>query len=177
MTDEAIMKLIHLPGQREEGFRQLVTKYQERLYGMVRRQVVNHEDADDALQNVFIKIFRNIDRFERRSELFTWMYRIANNEVIDQRKKYNRTRTEELVNQADRHADSYLNTDNVTETLESAVAGLPERQQMVFRMRYFDEMSYKQIAEILQLTEGALKASFHHAARKIADEFRARQIL
>ncbi len=177
MTDEAILELISHPLTRDDGFRQLVIKYQERLYKIVRRQVINHEDADDVLQNMFIKIFRHIDRFEKRSQLFTWMYRIANNEVNDHRKKYNRTKTVELEKQTEKHADAYLNTDQLSQSLESAVAELPERQQTVFRMRYFDELTYKQIAEILDVTEGALKASFHHAVRKIEAEFRTKQIL
>jgi RNA polymerase sigma-70 factor (ECF subfamily) len=171
------LELIHHPASREDGFRQLVMKYQERLYNIVRRKVVSHEDADDVLQNIFLKVFRHIDKFESRSELFTWMYRIAGNEVINHHKQFSRIRTVELNKQDEQHADAYLNTNNLSKTLESVVGELPERQQMVFRMRYFDELSYKQIAEILLVTEGALKASFHHAVKKIEEEFRAKQIL
>jgi len=177
MTDEAILELIHHPVSREEGFRQLVFKYQQRLYGIVRRKVIAHEDADDVLQNVFLKVFRHIDKFEGRSELFTWMYRIAGNEVINHQKQFFRLKTVELDNQDEKHADAYLNTNNLSKTLDSVVAELPQRQQTVFRMRYFDELSYKQISEILQVTEGALKASFHHAVKKIEEEFRSKQIL
>ena len=177
MTDEAILELIHHPASREDGYRHLVSKYQQRLYVIIRRQVVSHEDADDVLQNVFLKIFRNIERFERRSELFTWMYRIVSNEVINQHKRFSRIKTVELVKEDTTPADAYLNTDNLSGSLESVVAKLPDRQQTVFRMRYFDELSYRQIADILHVTEGSLKASFHHAVRKIEEEFRAKQIL
>ena len=177
MTDEEILELIHHPATREEGYRHLVVRYQQRLYSIVRRKVVCHQDADDVLQNVFLKIFRHIDSFERRSELFTWMYRIAGNEVINHHKQHSRMKTEEIDTQYGKHADSYLNTDKLESSLESAVSDLPERQQMVFRMRYFDELSYKQIGELLHVTEGALKASFHHAVKKIEQEFRTKQIL
>ena len=177
MTDEAILELIRHPLSREDGFTQLVLKYQQRLYGIVRRQVSSHEDADDVLQNVFLKIFRHIDGFERRAELFTWMYRIAGNEVINHKKRATRTKTVELGHEDTNYAEAYLNADNINQSLEAAVSKLPDRQQMVFRMRYFDELSYKQISELLEVTEGGLKASFHHAVRKIEEEFRAKQIL
>lgn len=177
MTDESILALVNHPRTQEEGFKQLVIKYQQRLYGLVRRKVTSHEDADDILQNTFIKIFRHIKGYEGRSELFTWMYRIASNELINHQKKYAKMKVVDLENHDNKPAEAYLNTDNLAASLESVVTGLPERQQMVFRMRYFDELPYQQIAEMLQLTEGALKASFHHAVRKIEKEFRAKQIL
>ena len=176
MTDEAIVQMATDPGTRDEGFRQLVMKYQQRLYGVVRRKVLSHEDADDILQNSFIKIFRHIKGYEGRSELFTWMYRIAINEVINHHKKQSRMKTETLDHSGMQLAEAYMDTSDLLSSLETAVTGLPERQQMVFRMRYFDELSYKQMAELLQLTEGALKASFHHAVRKIEEEFRTKQI-
>ncbi len=180
MTDETILQLARKPQTREEGFRQLVLAYQQRLYQVVRRQVTSHEDADDVLQNTFLKIFRHLDRFEGRSELYTWMYRIAVNEVYNYHKKESRMKAfvrageESKIEPA---AEMQVEMDGLDQTLEGIVQGLPERQQMVFRMRYYDEMSYKQIAEILQLSEGALKASFHHAVRKIEEEFRLRQLI
>ena len=177
MTDEAILQLVSDPGTQEEGFRQLVLKYQRRLYSTVRNKVNNHEDADDILQNTFIKIFRHIKGYEGRSELFTWMYRIACNEAINYQKHHSRMKTIPIEHHDSQPAEAFLDSEGLNDTLEAAVALLPERQQMVFRMRYFDELSYKQMAEILQLTEGALKASFHHAVRKIEEEFRAKQIL
>lgn len=177
MTDEAILALATQPDTRDEGFRQLVITYQQRLYHVIRRQVPSHEDADDILQNTFIKVFRHLSGFEKRSELYTWLYRIATNEVINHIHRSKRNRVEELnVNDA-RQAETYYNTDNLSDMLETIICTLPERQQMVFRMRYYDELSYKEMATLLQLTEGALKASFHHAAKKIEEELKAKQIV
>lgn len=177
MTDEAILVLTTRPGTREEGFRHLVVKYQERLYQLIRRQVPSHEDADDVLQNTFMKIFRYIGQFEGRSELYTWMYRIASNEVVNHHKRVMRHRTVGLEDVNMAQAETYVNTDQLAETLEQIVATLPERQQMVFRMRYYDELSYKDMAGMLQLSEGALKASFHHAVRKIEEMLKAKQMV
>jgi RNA polymerase sigma factor (sigma-70 family) len=177
MTDEAILAMATHPDTQEEGFRQLVITYQQRLYHVIRRQVPSHEDADDILQNTFIKVFRHLSRFENRSELYTWLYRIATNEVINHLHRSKRNRVEELKVNDSRQADAYINTDNLSETLETIICTLPERQQMVFRMRYYDELSYKEMAALLSLTEGALKASFHHAARKIEEELKAKQIV
>lgn len=177
MTDEAILAMATNPETREAGFRHLVITYQQRLYQVIRRQVTSHEDADDVLQNTFIKVFRHLEGFENRAELYTWMYRIASNEVINHLKSRKRNRVEELGDKDQRQAEAYLNTDDLTETIESIIASLPERQQMVFRMRYYDELSYKDIAALLHLTEGALKASFHHAAKKVEEALKAKQIV
>lgn len=177
MTDEAILALATQPETRDEGFRQLVIRYQQRLYHVIRRQVPSHEDADDILQNTFIKVFRHLSGFENRSELYTWLYRIASNEVINHLHRSKRNRVEELKMNDPRQADAYINTDDLSETLETIICTLPERQQMVFRMRYYDELSYKEIAALLSLTEGALKASFHHAVKKIEEELKAKQIV
>ena len=177
MNDHDIIELIRNPSSREAGFRDLVVRYQERLYQMIIRRVGSHEDADDILQNTFIKIFRHIESFEGRAELFTWMYRIAGNEVINFQKRNQRKKTIELDPSVNLKADAYIDEADIAPAMEKMIAALPERQQMVFRMRYYDELSYKEISEILQLTEGALKASFHHAVKKIAEGFRAKQIL
>ena len=177
MTDEAILQLARHPRTREEGFRQLVLVYQQRLYGLIRRQVSSHEDADDVLQNTFLKVFRHLDGFEGRSEFYTWIYRIAQNEVYTFMKSNSKRKWVDLESQVERKEEPHLNTDDVLHSLELIVSQLPERQQMVFRMRYYDELSYKQIAEILNLTEGALKASFHHAVKKIEEELKAKQLL
>lgn len=171
------MALATQPDTRDEGFRQLVITYQQRLYHVIRRQVPSHEDADDILQNTFIKVFRHLGGFENRSELYTWLYRIATNEVINHLNRRKRNRVEELKASDSRQADAYINTDHLSETLEIIICTLPERQQMVFRMRYYDELSYKEMAALLHLTEGALKASFHHAVKKIEEELKAKQIV
>lgn len=177
MTDEAILTMAIHADTREQGFRQLVIKYQQRLYQVIRRQVPSHEDADDVLQNTFIKVFRHLERFENRSELYTWMYRIASNEVLNHLRSQKRSKVETLEVNDHREADTYVNTDGLADTLEAIVRRLPERQQMVFRMRYYDELPYKEIASLLNLTEGALKASFHHAVKKIEEEVKAKQII
>jgi len=177
MTDEAILQLARHPRTREEGFRQLVLAYQQRLYRVIRRQVSSHEDADDVLQNTFLKVFRHLDGFEGRSEFYTWLYRIAQNEVYTFMKSNSRRKWVDLEGQVERKEEPHLNTDEVLRSLELVVNQLPERQQMVFRMRYYDELSYKQMAEILNLTEGALKASFHHAVKRIEEELKSKQLL
>lgn len=177
MTDEDILDMIRIPVKREEGFKHLVVKYQQRLYQVIRRRVSTHEDADDIMQNTFLKVFSNIASFEGRSELFTWIYRIGCNEVINQLKKNSRVRIEELNDVHGGYAEGFVDAHDVASALISAVSRLPGRQQMVFRLRYFDELSYKEMAGLLQLSEGALKASYHHAVRKIEEEFKAKQIL
>ncbi len=177
MTDEAILNMATHPDTRDHGFRALVIKYQQRLYQVIRRQVSSHEDADDVLQNTFIKVFRHLGRFENRSELYTWMYRIASNEVLNHLRSQKRSKVETLEVNDHQEADTYVNTDGLADTLEAIVSRLPERQQMVFRMRYYDELPYKEIASLLDLTEGALKASFHHAVKKIEEELKAKQII
>ena len=177
MTDEALLALIQQPGSHEDGFRQLVIKYQQRLYHVIRQRLPSHADTDDVLQNTFVKIFRHIGNFEGRSELYTWMYRIACNEVINYQKSGVRSRYTEIDPHTDGEAEAYMDSNAITDYLSEAVNQLPDRQQMVFRMRYFDELSYKEMSEILHVTEGALKASFHHAVKKIEEAFRAKQIL
>jgi RNA polymerase sigma factor (sigma-70 family) len=177
MTDEAILALVTHPETCEEGFRYLVTTYQQRLYQVIRRQVESHEDADDILQNTFLKIFRHLDGFENRSELYTWMYRIASNETINHLNRRKRSRVEEIKDNDHQYAEVYVDTDHLPGMLERIIQKLPERQQMVFRMRYYDELTYKEMADILKLSEGALKASYHHAMKKIEEEIKAKQIV
>lgn len=176
MTDDLILQLVRQPSRQEEGFRQLVRKYQQRLYVMIRRRVATHEDADDVLQDVFLKVFRHIGSFEGRSGLFTWMYRIAMNETIDHQKKNSRFQMVDLDAGEMKQADPDMDGENVFTSLELAVKKLPERQQTVFRMRYYEDLTYKEIAEVLELTEGALKASFYHAVRKIKEELENKQL-
>lgn len=176
MTDDAILQLIRIPENREEGFRQLVLKYQQRLYALIKRQVGSHEDTDDILQNTFLKIFRHYDRFEGRSELYTWMYTIAGNEIKNHVRSSKKMITE-LDDRKAGYAEGYMDSEKLSQTLEDIVVSLPERQQMVFRMRYYDGLPYKEIASLLQITEGSLKASYHHAVKKIEEVFRHNQIL
>ena len=154
---------------REVAFAKLVDLYQERMYWHIRRMVHYHDDADDVLQNTFIKIYRNIDRFQGDSKLFTWMYRIATNESITYLQKRNRSVSEDLesCNPIAITADSYFDGDEAQLLLKEAVANLPDRQKAVFNLKYYEDLSYDEIAGILEVTAGALKASYHHAVKKI----------
>ena len=154
------------------AFNELVTLYKERLYWHIRNIVKSHDDTDDVLQNTFIKVYRNIDSFKGDSKLFSWMYRIATNEAItflNKRAKQMQISSEELQSIAisNLSSDVYFEGDQIQLKLQKAVATLPEKQQMVFNMKYFQDLKYKDIAEILETSEGALKASYHIAIKKI----------
>lgn len=160
------------PQTQEKAFRQLVSTYKERLYWHIRRMVINHEDADDVLQNTFIKVFRSIDKFKGDSKLYSWMYRIATNEAItciNQRSKKAGISSEELKDQLvnNLQADVYFEGDEIQLQLQKAVATLPQKQQLVFTMKYFEDIKYSEMSEILDTSVGALKASYHHAVKKI----------
>lgn len=160
------------PETKEKAFKKLVQEYKERLYWHIRKIVLDHEDANDVIQNAFIKIHLNIDKFKGDSSLFTWMYRIATNESINfinsksskmglQNQEWIESKAQGLM------ADSYFDGDEAALILQKLVAKLPEKQRIVFNMKYFDGMSYQTISEILGTSEGALKASYHHAVQKI----------
>lgn len=157
---------------KEAAFRELLKLYKERLYWHIRKIVISHYDADDVLQNTFIKIYRSIAKFKGESKLYSWMYRIATNESITHINKNTKRLSitnEEIQNNAINNlkADVYFEGDDIQIKLQKAVATLPQKQQLVFNMRYFDDMKYKDISEILDTSEGALKASYHIAAKKI----------
>ncbi len=174
MTDEQILKFVKKAGSREKGYRMLMEQYQERLYWHIRRIVIDHEDANDVVQNCFIKVFRSIHNFKGQSKLYTWLYRIATNEAITfvkkkarQRNKTHSIEEEEnnLINEI--AADPYFDGDETQIQLQKALNTLPEKQRVVFNLRYFEEMAYKEMAEVLDTSVGALKASYHHAVKKI----------
>ncbi|WP_115461439.1 RNA polymerase sigma factor [Winogradskyella aurantiaca] len=157
---------------RDSAFRELMTMYKERLYWHIRKIVIKHDDADDALQNTFIKVFKSIHNFKGDSKLYSWLYRIATNEAINQLNKnakflqitseeYQQTTINNLK------ADSYFDGDEIQLKLQKAIATLPQKQQLVFNMKYFDDIKYKEMSEILETSEGALKASYHIAVKKI----------
>jgi|TARA_B110000967_G_scaffold38949_1_gene38632 RNA polymerase sigma-70 factor (ECF subfamily) len=157
---------------KELAFQTLVKRYKERLYWHIRKIVLSHDDADDILQNTFIKIFRNIDKFKGESKLFTWMYRIATNESItflNSKAKRNQVSNQDLKdnNLKNLVADVYFDGDEIQFKLQKAIAQLPRIQQLVFNMRYFDDIKYKDMSAILETSEGALKASYHIAVKKI----------
>lgn len=149
----------------------MMEKYQEHLYWMIRRLVWSHEDANDVLQNCFIKAYRNIDSFRGNARLYTWLYRIATNEALSHIRRHKRYRNggSEAAEAAAAKlkADPWFDGDEARIQLEKAIATLPDKQRLVFNMRYFEELSYSELSEILETSEGALKASYHHAVRKI----------
>ena len=174
VSEEKLVLQLQDPASRNEAFRELLRLYQERLYWHIRNIVKNHEDADDVLQNTFIKIFRNIEKFKGESQLFSWMYRIATNEAItflNNRAKKQKIGSEELQQQIidNLENDVYFEGDEIQLKLQKAIATLPEKQQQVFNMKYFQELKYKEISDILGTSEGALKASYHHATKKIEE--------
>ena len=160
------------PKSKEDAFRELLSLYKERLYWHIRKIVISHDDADDVLQNTFIKVYRNIDKFKGDSKLYSWLYRIATNESIthiNKNAKRMQISNEEHQKLAidNLKADVYFEGDEIQLKLQNAIASLPQKQQLVFNMKYFDDLKYKEIAEILETSEGALKASYHIAVKKI----------
>lgn len=176
MSDGDILELISDQATLEKGFRLLMTRYQERLYWHVRRLVVTHEDADDVIQNTFIKVFKGLSGFKGNSKLYTWLYRIATNESMSFLQKNKRHQTQSTDGEQDLtqnlRADPFFDGDEVQVRLIEAIQQLPEKQRAVFNMRYYDEMKYTEISEVLGTSVGGLKASYHHAAKKIEHFFR-----
>lgn len=172
-ADEQLLNLMREPTTHEKGFRLLMQQYQEPLYRHIRRLVYDHDDADDVLQNTFIKVFRSIDRFEGKSKLFTWLYRIATNEAITFLSQRNRKNTDSIDNADTAHlannlkADVFFDGDDIEKKLQQALSTLPDKQRAVFNLRYYDEMPYEEMSAVLDTSVGALKASYHHAAKKI----------
>lgn len=166
-----IQKLLD-PKTQNEAFQQLLLQYQKPLYNHIRNIVLNHDDANDVLQNTFIKVFQHLKNFKGESKLFSWMYRIATNEAItfiNQKAKKN-GRTVEAVQSKivdNLEADTYFDGNAVQIKLQKAIHLLPEKQQLVFKMKYFEEIKYEDMSEILGTSVGALKASYHHAVKKI----------
>ena len=175
MQDEKafIAELLN-PKTHNVAFRQLVSQYSRPLYSHIRNIVMDHDDADDVLQNTFLKVFRNLKDFKGESRLFSWMYRIATNEAltfISQKAKKWGITNEEVQQKALENlpADDYFEGDALQLKLQQAVAQLPEKQQLVFQMKYFEELKYEDMSEILGTSVGALKASYHHAVKKIEE--------
>lgn len=168
---EFIKRLLN-PKTQNEAFKQLLLDYQRPLYNHIRNIVLNHDDADDVLQNTFVKVFQYLKNFKGESKLFSWMYRIATNEALtflNQKSKINGISSEELQNKTieNLQADVFFDGNEIQIKLQKAIAILPEKQQLVFKMKYFQGLKYEEISEILGTSVGALKASYHHAVKKI----------
>lgn len=172
ISDNKILNLIADDKTFNQGFNLLLKQYQEKLYWNIRNIVHIHEDADDIIQNTFIKVFKNIKGFKQKSKLYTWLYAIARNEsltYLKKKKKHTASPLDDQDNGLENQlkADQFFNGDEAQVILLKAIETLPDRQKEVFRLRYFQELSYKEMSELLNTTVGGLKASFHHAVKKI----------
>lgn len=172
ITEQSLVVDLKNEETRAKAFETLLHTYKERLYWHIRRIVLNHEDTDDILQNTFIKVFKNIDGFEGKSKLYSWLYRIATNEALSFLTSKSRKlgiQSQDLQNKMveDLKADSYFEGDEIQYKLQAAIATLPEKQKLVFNMKYFDDLKYQEISEILDTSVGGLKASYHLAVKKI----------
>ncbi len=172
MTDKEIVQLFNESDNPNYAFNLIVKKYRERLYWHIRKIVLSHDDTDDVLQNTFIKAWGALPEFRGDSQLFTWLYRIATNEALTFLKKKRAKYFLPLVDVERQLSNSieddpYFNGDAIQKKLQKAILKLPEKQRVVFNMRYFEEMKYEDMSEVLGTSVGALKASYHHAVQKI----------
>ena len=170
--DKELLLLFRQPENREKAYTAIIRKYQEKLYWHIRRMVVDHEDANDVLQNMFIKVWKGLDNFREDSQLYTWLYRIATNESLtfleQQKKRASVSISNEEGGLSEKiKADDHFDANKLEWKLQLAIQQLPEKQRMVFNLRYYDEMPYEEMSKVLETSEGALKASYHHAVKKI----------
>ena len=171
-NEKEIIALLQDPARQREAFEAIVKEYSEQLYWQVRRLVFSHEDANDILQNTFIKAWINIDYFRGDAKMSTWLYRIALNECLTFLNKQ-RASNQLSIDEADKEllnkleSDTYFDGDDTQKIFLQAIHTLPEKQQIVFNLKYFKEMKYEEISEIVGTSIGALKASYHHAVKKI----------
>jgi RNA polymerase sigma factor (sigma-70 family) len=178
VEDKDLLEKFALPESRNMAFNQLVRKYQQKVYWHIRKMVIDHEDADDLTQEVFLKVWKNLENFRQDSQLYTWLYRIATNECLtflsSKRYKFflpindvNSALIEKLESSTD------ISGDQIELKLQKALLRLPDKQRLVFNMRYYDDLKYEEISEILGTSVGALKASYHLAAKKIEEYLKA----
>jgi RNA polymerase sigma factor (sigma-70 family) len=172
--DQELLSIYKNAATKEQGFTSIVKKYQEKLYWHIRRMVIDHEDANDVLQNMFIKVWKGLDGFREDSQLYTWLYRIATNEsltFLDQKKRKQSISLNDLDNGLTNQLRSDTNFDasRLEWKLQLGIQQLPEKQRLVFNLRYYDEMPYDEMSKVLDTSAGALKASYHHAAKKIEE--------
>ena len=180
-NDDELLKRLRDESSRNKAFSAVVAQYSERLYWHIRKIVVVHEDTDDVLQNTFLKAWKGLDTFKGEAKLSTWLYRIATNESINflnQKRNRQMMPLEDVEYQLSQslHHDSYFTGDELQMQLQEAILTLPDKQRIVFNMRYFDETPYEEMSEILGTSVGALKATYHHAVNKIKNWFETIEI-
>ncbi len=174
MEDKELLLKFKNPESRNYAFNLLVRKYQEKVYWVIRKMVIDHEDTDDLVQEVFIKVWKNLEKFKEASQLYTWIYRIATNESLTflrkKRKRFFLSVVDVEAELAVKIDDSSsLGGDEIQKKLQKALLKLPDKQRLVFNLKYYEEMKYEQIAEITDTSIGGLKASYHHAVKKIEE--------
>ena len=179
MTDREILDIFHSGSGKERAFTILIETYQQKIYAHIRRMLKSHDDTNDVMQNTFIKVWNGLENFRADSQLFTWLYRIATNETITFINSKNKRATISFEGTDNDDDDNYspsnyvkgesdpIDGEHIQIRLQKAIDILPEKQKMVFNLRYYDEMPYEQMSEVLDTSVGALKASYHHAAQKI----------
>src|SRR5690242_2132424 len=173
-SDQELLELFKNAATKEQAFTDIIKKYQEKLYWHIRRMVITHEDADDVLQNMFIKVWKGLENFREDAQLYTWLYRIATNEsltFIEQQKKRAAVSLSDVESGLSNtiKSDKYFDPNKLEWKLQLAIQQLPEKQRVVFSLRYYDEVPYEEMSKVLDTSEGALKASYHHAVKKIED--------
>ena len=178
-SDKELLENFRSEETKSYAFNLIMRKYQQRLYWHIRRIVIDHEDANDIVQNVFIKVWKSLDKFREDSQLYTWLYRIATNESISFLNSKKRRFFIPIVDvehelASNLSSDSNFTGDKIMMKLQQAVLKLPTQQRIIFNMKYFDGLKYEEIAAILNLTTGALKASYHHAVKKITHLYHLR---
>jgi len=171
-TDKELLQIFRDSERRHYAFNMIVRKYTERLYWHIRKLVISHDDADDVLQNAFIKVWNGLSDFREDAQLYTWLYRIATNEALtflNQKKRKYLLPLVDVERQLSNtlETDEYFSGDELQKKLQKAVLTLPEKQRVVFNLKYYEEMQYEEMSEILDTSVGALKASYHHAVKKI----------
>jgi RNA polymerase sigma factor (sigma-70 family) len=174
LNDTELLIQFRDPVTKERAYTAIIKKYQEKLYWHIRRMVVDHDDANDVLQNVFIRVWKGLENFREDSQLYTWLYRIATNECLtfleQQKKRTTVSLSDVETGLTDKiRADQNFDANKLEWKLQLGIQQLPEKQRIVFQLRYYDEMPYEEMSRVLDTSEGALKASYHHAVKKIED--------
>ena len=172
--DQELLLSFKDPATRERAFTGIIKKYQEKLYWHIRRMIIDHDDTNDVLQNMFIKVWKGLENFREDSQLYTWLYRIATNEsltFLSAQKKRNSVSLSDVENGLSNKlkSDTHFDANKLEWKLQLGIQNLPEKQRLVFNLRYYDEMPYEEMSRVLDTSEGALKASYHHAAKKIEE--------